>query len=150
MDENHTKDNYFRVYTQALAVRHALMVLGKEEDHEVEQAETRMAIVWPNLNEAQKKEASGIGSDLNWLERGYAHASKARRQEDVTKEELDEYDKLLVASNTDKDKVLPLLHALRACAAGLAIEAIAIVRAKCYSELGLDEIAEPYLNSSHL
>lgn len=141
-------DRTFRAYVQALLRHHALLSEGKDNGAQVEVVEDRMSALWPQLDEGLQREIRGISSDLNWLRRGYTPPPKGRRKEDVTWAELEEFQRLNEAAHVDKSALLPLLHAVRACASALEDGLVALCRARCYVGLELPELSEPFLKAT--
>jgi hypothetical protein len=143
MAEPFAADPNLREYALALLRYHYLLSEGKDSDSEVDLIEDRMSELWDELDETQRDEVRGISSDLNWIRRGYLPPPKGRRKEDITQAELDEFQ-----ANKDAGNLLPLLHAVRACAPALDNGLVALLRARCYVGLGLPDVSEPFLKAA--
>ena len=143
MNEYHIKSANVRSYALTLLRHHYLLVRNAAEEGQIEKVEDLLATQWQQLSVSEQAHAKGLSSDLNWLLRDFAPPPRGRKKEDVTQDELNEFEHLI-----SKRDPLPLLESIRRCAPALANGAIAIGRAHAYTNLGLPEVAAPFLAAS--
>lgn len=131
-------DSYVR-YADLLLKHFRLLSNGKDESAGAEQIEDEMSRLWEKLDEAQRHSLNGIGSDLNWVRRRGELPPRGRRVEEVSSQDLDE----LKTAQSAKNWQAVLFH-LRTCGSIIAPASLALIRERCYREIGPDSIADVF------
>jgi hypothetical protein len=130
-------DAGYRKYAQLLLRRHQSFLEGRDEGPEIEEIEEDLSAAWEALNEVQRQNVNGMGSDLNWVRR---HGAPPPRGRPISAVAEDDRQRLLdVEAKRDWHAVL---HLLRVCAPILTIKELARRRAAAYAGLGLTDYAD--------
>jgi hypothetical protein len=132
-------DAAYREYAEKQVRRHFLLIEGKGDSDEADQIEERLAVLWEDLDEAQRRSLNGIASDLNWLRRRGVPPPKGRAVSDVTEVELRE----LQTAQDAQDWHASLYH-LRVCAPALPPDLLAHHRATRYQKLDFPQISAAF------
>lgn len=133
----------FEAYATALLRFHLLSSEGKDEGPEVDLVQEQMEVLWPQLDADQQRQARGLSSDLNWIQRGGAQGPKAKTRDQVSPEELREFYQF-----NEVQDFARMLTSLRVCAAAVPPTFVAFARGTCYTRLGLPEVGYLFLRTA--
>lgn len=133
-------DAVFREYTELELRHHQLLQVRKEDSVEIAEAEDRMNLLWPKLDDVQRQSLRGMASDLNWIRRNGQLPPKGRKTpEEVSAAELWE---LSAAMNSKKWH--RILHYLRLCGPVFQTASLARERGIAYDAIGFPNYARAF------
>lgn len=131
-----TTNDPYRRYADLLLEYHRLLVAGGDASAETAAVEEEMTGLWDGFTDVQRRELSGLSSDLNWLRRKGEPAPQGRRPDAVTSDDMQALEEAQEAGNWQG-----LLHQIRVCAPKLPLSQLAQLRALAWDRAVFPEVA---------
>jgi hypothetical protein len=135
-----TINDAFREYADLQLRHHQLLAQAMEDAPETSAIEDRMEDLWETLDEFQRRDLAGMGSDLNWVRRGLKPPPNGRK----TPGEVSANEQQDLAAAIDSKDWHKVLHYLRLCAPAVPPASLAQARGRAYQAVGLPAYASVF------